>query len=85
MVDNGILYHVSKIKVNLLVLPMLQLLQEPLLLLKSFLSLIVRFDLLTAHAFHKPLPLAQGEGLLHPVRWLAAQTTLRDSLDDNES
>ena len=63
MVDNGILDHVSKIKVNLLLLPMLQLLQEPLLLLKSFLSLIVRFDLLTAHAFHQPLPLAQGEGL----------------------
>ena len=31
------------------------------------------------------LPLAQAEGLLHSVRWLAAQTTLRDSLDDNES
>lgn len=31
------------------------------------------------------MPLAQGEGFLHPVRWLTIHTTLRDSLDNSES
>ena len=63
MVDDSILNHVSQAEANLLPLPRLASLQGPVLLLEHFLSLIVSFDLLTAHALHQTLPLAQGEGL----------------------
>lgn len=63
VVNDGILNHVSQAEADLLALPGLDSLQEPFLLLEHFLSLIVGFDLLTAHALHQALPLAQGKGL----------------------
>lgn len=63
VVDDGVLNHVSKAEADPLALPGLGSPQEPFLLPEHFLSLIVSFDLLTAHALHQTLPLAQGKGL----------------------
>lgn len=41
--------------------------------------------LTTAIVMEASLPFAQGESLLHLLRWLAAHTTLRDGLDNEES
>lgn len=63
VVDDGVLNHVSKAEADPLALPRLGSLQEPFLLPEHFLPLIVGFDLLTAHALHQTLTLAQGKGL----------------------
>lgn len=63
MTYDSILYDISKIKTNSLILSMFQLLPVALPFVESLFSFVVGLDLVTAHALDQALPLAEGEGL----------------------
>lgn len=63
MMYDGILYHISKVETNSMILSMFQFFHITLPLLESLFSFIICFYLITTHPLHQPLPLAEREGL----------------------
>lgn len=63
MTYDCILYHISEIKTNSMILSMFQFFPVALPFLESFFSFVICLYLVTAHPLHQPLPLAEREGL----------------------